>query len=126
MSIKFDGKKIQDLTEEDIELVLDEPAETRRPIRFAHCLLFDSGSPPAVISAHYSKGMAGVILQDTKRSEVRVRAKEDIEMRLAFTGGSKDAGSVVMTVSDMEHQLLLEHDEGGSVLYVTPVRKHKQ
>jgi hypothetical protein len=121
MSIKFDGKKVQDLSEEDIDRVLDEPKEDRKSIYYCHCLIIAN---PNILAAHYSKGMAGVIVQSIDRERLLIQVQpgsRPVNLRVSFP--KTDSGFSILTVADTNHKFMLSYDDMDETVYATPVEK---
>jgi hypothetical protein len=89
--------------------------------------------------------MSGVIVQDTRRSEMRIHINatgEPLDIRVAFsevrgqprnqkeeTNPDKEETNpdfAMISIAGTDHKFLLEYEEGGSVLYVTPVEKDRE
>jgi hypothetical protein len=107
MSIKFDGKKVQDLSEEDIDRVLDEPKEDRKSIYYCHCLI-----------------IAGVIVQSIDRERLLIQVQpgsRPVNLRVSFP--KTDSGFSILTVADTNHKFMLSYDDMDETVYATPVEK---
>lgn len=123
MSIKFDGKKAIDLTEDDLDRVMTE--EGNELSRYCHCLIIDPNGE-SILAAHYSKGSAGVIVQDTKRKELIIHmdahgSKKGSHPDLMVTMSKTESGIAILSVADTLHKFVLSLSD--TVLYANIVEK---